>query len=192
MRENRGDQERDPFARLCHTHRRIEERLDDLQRGAAEVGDEAKRGEALDAIFNVLGFFERAGARHHDDEEESLFPRLRSAASHPGVDHAAAARACRQLAEILAALTAEHREHDAVYAELLSLAHSVPQTGPDDGYAARLQATAKRFAQLYRAHIRREEDELFPAAARALDAKTIGDLAREMSERRPDRGTHGK
>ncbi len=89
----------DPFERLLRTHRRLEERLDELTRAAAEHDHQT--------LVDVLDFFDRAIARHEADEEQSLFPRV------PG------------LAPIILALTDEHRQHAALQKKLRAGAESV-------------------------------------------------------------------
>jgi hemerythrin-like domain-containing protein len=158
----RDEAEHDPFARLENTHRRIEERLLELEAAAPRLVDPAERAQALEIVHDVLGFFERAGARHHDDEELSLFPRL--------VGNA-------ELVPVLRALEDEHRTHDAAYA---ALADGV-RAGVDP---ATLGALVARLATIYRAHIAREEAELFPRARAALDPETAAAVAAEMSARR--------
>jgi hemerythrin-like domain-containing protein len=142
----------DPFARLLNTHRRIEERLAELEQAAGQAD--------LATMADVLGFFERAGARHHEDEERSLFPRLRQVAD---------------LAPLLTTLEQEHRDHEAARATL-EAAHA---QGADA-----VAPAVDRFCTLYRAHIAREEVELFPAARAALDEPTKEAIAKEMADRR--------
>ena len=161
--------DRDPFARLENTHRRIEERLATLERAASEL-DGVERMGALGDVYDVVRFFARAAARHHEDEEASLFPRL--------------ARVT-ELAPLLTSLEAEHRAHDAAYTELAALVDAFPSdVGPERADEVRLAALARRLSEIYRAHIDREERELFPAARRALDAATCAAMADEMQARR--------
>src|SRR5262245_25233075 len=124
--------QRDPFEQLERCHRRMEEELASLQ-------------QASDAIARGVAFFARTGARHTADEEQSLFPRLEG---RP------------ELAGVLGALTAEHREHDRVYAGLEALVAGAG--GPS------LVSLVDELARVYREHIEREEKELLPAARELL------------------------
>ena len=142
----------DPFERLLHTHRRIEERLEELL-AAAPRADPASD----EVVKDVLGFFARAGQKHVDDEERTLFPRL---------------RALPALAPILAALEEEHREH-------ARLERALEEAAPGNRAAA-----ARALADAYRAHIEREERTLFPAARAALTPEVLRALGEEMAERR--------
>ena len=144
----------DPVARLGNTHRRMEEELRALE-VAARAGDR----QGLDL---TLDFFASAAKRHHEDEEASLFPRLRGDAG---------------LVPLLDALAAEHREHEATRREIEALVR-----GNADAEA--ITASVARFVAMLRAHIETEDRELLPAAERALDAETREAVASEMRERR--------
>src|SRR5579884_1113299 len=145
----------DPFAMLERSHRRLEERLADL-----ETADE---GIARD----VAEFFDRAVRRHEDDEERSLFPRLSG--------HEA----------LLAALSAEHRAHERLHAELRDIiAHW-------DDKKSQLPDLVKRLRKAYDEHILREERELFPAARAVLVTAEQAAMLREMDERRGRGGGGG-
>jgi hemerythrin-like domain-containing protein len=147
----------DAFGMLRNSHRRLAERLAELREAVAGPLDERAR----DTIDSVLGFFERAVARHEADEEATLFPRL---ARVP------------ELAAMGAALAREHaRQADLVE----SLGHAFD--GRDDELLRRL---AGELSESYAKHVALEEDELFPAAERLLDADTKAEMLAEMDRRR--------
>jgi hemerythrin-like domain-containing protein len=139
----------DPFEMLLRSHRRLEERLDDL---AA-----AKDREAVEEVAH---FFGRAVVRHEADEEKSLFPRLK------GCD------------AVVAALTAEHREHEKLHNELRDIAEGWPAT------QAKLPDLVARLRAAYASHVEREEKELFPAARKQLGDDALTEMLREMDSRR--------
>jgi hemerythrin-like domain-containing protein len=149
------------FERLRHTHRRIEERLSELSAAVSHL-DGGRAAEAREVCVEVMGFFERAVARHERDEEETLFPRL---SSRPD----------------LAAMTRELEvAHEAQRALAVALAAALEPPAP----AARAVELAAALAAAYREHIAREEEGLFPSAEAALDAATQALMAQEMDERR--------
>jgi hemerythrin-like domain-containing protein len=83
---------RDPLEQLERCHRRMEEALARLEQAAGEPDDAADQ-----EIVDTLAWFERTSARHVEDEELSLFPRLRE---RP------------ELVDLIAALTARvYRDH---------------------------------------------------------------------------------
>jgi iron-sulfur cluster repair protein YtfE (RIC family) len=166
------DDDRDPFARLESTHRRLEERLEELADAARDVSDPALRPDAIDGVHRVLAFFDRGGARHVEDEEQTLFPRL---------------VALPDLAAIVAELEREHREHTATEAALRELADGWDDEGPDHAGELRLVELVDRLRALYCTHIEREERDLFPIARRHLGEGVQAIMAEEMLARRQDR-----
>lgn len=124
---------------------------------------EMLRTPSRQALDEVLAFIDRAVRRHEEDEEASLFPRLVRVP---------------QLAGLLDRLTVQHRDQSALIEELRTL---MAAPSPDE---ARLRDVVTRLDAAYRAHIRIEERELFPAAKAALDADDLGGMASEMESRR--------
>lgn len=158
------DERVDPFQQLQRSHRRLEERLDDL----LMIAERAEGGAVdTDAVRDVAAFFARAVRRHEEDEERSLFPRL---AHRP------------ELAPVLAKLAAEHREHETLHARLEKF---LTEADPSSVAAAReLAAIADALCNAYRTHITEEERSLFPAARRALDETSLASMMDEMQSRR--------
>ena len=164
---------RDPFAQLERSHRRLEERLEDLTWAAREA-----RGAAadVDAIRDVAAFFARAVRRHEDDEEGSLFPRLRGKS---------------ELDPLLDRLAAEHREHVALHARLDTLIETLDRTPDDAAAIGELATLAEALTSAYRSHVDVEEKTLFPAARASLDAAALETIAQEMQDRRGGGGGRG-
>ena len=151
------------FGQLERSHRRLEERLDDLPRAAADL-DGPKHDEALAYILDTVAWMERAVRRHEEDEEQSLFPRLGG----------------RGLDGLMQALADEHQRHERLQAKLAQ-ASQLP--------AAEVRGIVDELVEAYRRHIDEEERELFPAAKQALDAGALDEIAAEMEARRAgDRG----
>jgi hemerythrin-like domain-containing protein len=164
-----------PLGLLSDCHRRIERFLEVL----VAIAD-ARRGAELsapdrDALRAALQYFRTAAPRHSADEEESLFPRLRSS-NDP---------AAREALARLDALEAEHRvaedHHDAVHL----LGERWLRIGTlRAGDARSLREHLAALERLYRHHIAIEDRELFPAAGQALNAADLEAVGREMAARR--------
>jgi len=156
----------DPIGMLEACHRRIERQLDTLKRAAAALA--ADPTAALAALAQVVGYFDAAGARHHQDEEFSLFPRVMG----------------DETADLIGRLDAEHRTHEAIY---LAVRTVVSRVREDPTLAARLAPEliehAAAMDAAYRDHIRVEEADLFPRG-RALDPREIRAIGLEMRLRR--------
>jgi len=146
-----------PFDMLLQSHRRLRERLADLEGAVSQLPD----ADALAIIDDVLGFLERAVARHERDEEESLFPRL---AHLP------------ELRPVMADLVAEHREKERLAGELELALQAKDERAIREMVSALLAAHIR--------HIDREEGELFPAAQKALAPDTQAEMLGEMQARR--------
>ena len=164
-----------PLGLLSDCHRRIERFLAVLL-----VTTETRRGGALEApdraaLQAALRYFTTAAPRHSADEEESLFPRLRTAADE----------AAQAALETLARLEADHRTADAHHQAVDRLGRRWLEEGTLTGAeteALREHLVALR--ELYRLHIAIEDQELFPTAARVLSAEDLESVGREMAARR--------
>jgi len=149
----------DPFERLTRSHRRLEERLEDLERGAREKN--------VATLRDVCAFLDRQVRRHEADEEGSLFPRIAKTTNET----------LRVLAERLAR---EHRTHEALHARLERATDALER----DDDATDLAGAADAITVAYRAHLREEEQTLFPLTRSELTSEELAAMAREMDERR--------
>ena len=159
-----------PLEHLTACHRRIEERLDTLERVAGHLTD--KRGEALEAMEACFRFFESNGILHTADEEESVFPRLQRSLSDDE-------------RKFILQLEDQHREADRLYAELKAIAAQL-----EDGQAVsgelqqRFRTAAGRLAELYHSHIATEDRTLIALGQRVLSLAELAEISREMKRRR--------
>ncbi len=177
----------DPFAEplefLTACHGRIRLRLAHFREAAAALreGRTVPRHELEAALL----FFRSSGAMHTVDEEQSLFPRLR-------------ARLLGEARERLDELEREHREHEAIFAELEAALRAIdptlgegdalpdPDAPPLSGGTPEAEAAAAalvRIADEYEAHIPVEDGWLFPLAAEVLPAFELEALATELRGR---------
>jgi len=165
----------EPLGLLSDCHRRIEQFLSVLATIAHTKQGQALSTEDRGALEAALRYLATAAPRHSADEEASLFPRLRSSPD-PGI---------RAAIDTLDRLEADHRvaeeHHDAIeaFARRWLAAGSLPPADAD--------ALADHLAvldDLHRAHIRIEDTEIFPAAARVLTPADLQAVGREMAQRR--------
>lgn len=153
-----------PIEHLMACHRRIEQRLDTLVNAADHLDQDGSAARA--AIEKSLHFLDTSGVLHTEDEEASLFPRLRPRLSPAEI-------------EFVDSLERQHQEADSIYRELKRLA---AELSPDS--LARYRACAERLRTLYQAHIRSEDEILTALARRSLDPGEIEEIAAEMRSRR--------
>ncbi len=158
-----------PLEHLVACHRRIEERLDMLERAGGHLENEP--ADALEAIDACLRFFDSNGVLHTADEERSLFPRLRP-------------RLTAEELALLGELEQQHREADALYADLKAVVADLRKSPRDRGPIERYRSLAARLTELYRAHISFEDRELIRIAKRDLTRGDLEAISKEMRRRR--------
>jgi hemerythrin-like domain-containing protein len=161
----------EPIAFLSACHRRIEARLESLERAATALrsGDASLTAEATETVRAVVEHLAQSGRRHQEDEERSFFPRLRQRAPH--------------LAPLLDRLEREHREETPLTSELSQLAVALRER-VDSEDVRRFERVVDALRAHFTPHIAVEESELLPAAAEAFSAEDLRTIAEEMRARR--------
>ena len=164
----------DPIGLMSDCHRRIEMFLGELK-AAGDLDGRQLSDTATQALDTALRYFREAAPKHNADEEESLFPRLRSM-SHPEV---------RSALEDVSRLEREHHWAAPLHVEV----DRVGQQWLIDGHLAEEQVRtfhtgAKALLSMYVAHIEFEDRVLFPLAKRVLSRAQLVEIGREMARRR--------
>lgn len=164
----------EPLRLMADCHRRIEMFLGALARLAAEA-ETILLPQRRDALERVLTYFSKAAPRHTEDEERSLFPRMRGSGD-PDIRAALAA---------LDALEADHERAAAMHDEVERLCRSWLHLGfLEASRAEQLRARIAELTALYAPHIEIEEQLVFAAAAKGLDGSLLLEIGREMAQRR--------
>ena len=141
----------------------------------ASFNGDSLTAEARNTLEGALRYFREAAPKHTADEEDSLFPRMRSMS-----DENVQAALSR-----IDELEKDHRSADPLHAEVEQLGQKWLKDGAltsDD--AAAFRAAIERLVQMYSRHIQVEETAVFPAAAKALSATQKAEIAKEMASRR--------
>jgi hemerythrin-like domain-containing protein len=160
-----------PLEMLSACHGRIEDQCATLRRLQAHLADHGSDEQARAAAWALIRYFDLSAQQHHHDEEQDLSPAL--VESIAGSDPMC-------LRELTWGLTAEHRELEGKWRHLRSVLTRVVE-----GERASLPpAEVEAFAGLYARHIKREEQELLPMAARLLCDDDLERIGRAMRERR--------
>jgi hemerythrin-like domain-containing protein len=166
----------DPLGMLRACHRRIERALTVMERLAAQEQAQRLDEPARETLRQTLRYFATGVPRHAADEEESLFPRLRAVLPE---EHAEAV-------QVIESLQQEHAEADAAHRELDDLGETLLRLGrfeyPEQ--RARFSELIALLQRLYQEHIRVEDDELLPLAARVVDTTDQDAIGTEMASRR--------
>lgn len=162
----------DPLGMLTDCHRRIELFLNILHRAVRQAEGRALNTDERHAVESALHYFRESGPRHNQDEEESLFPRLRS----------------QQARDVLAEverLETEHQEGDALHDEVALLYSKwIAEEHLSPGETARLASITERLQTIYKGHIRMEEEIVFPRAAQLFEPAVIAAMGAEFKARR--------
>lgn len=160
-----------PFEMLSACHERVARTLDLLQRLQSYLAEQGVDDSARQAARDVLRYFDKAAPLHHEDEELHVFPPL----LQPFTD-AATQSVVRQLQQ-------DHVDMAASWAQarcpLLALAE-----GGQDAFSMADTALFQSFVGLYAAHLRHEDQLVYPAALAVLDAAAQQAMGQEMAARR--------
>jgi hemerythrin-like domain-containing protein len=164
----------EPTGLLSDCHRRIEMFLASLERVAGSA-DRPLNRESQEALEAALRYFREAAPKHTADEEESLFPRLRQ------MNHPELKAAIRRLEP----LENDHRRADALHEVVDRLGRVCLERG------VLLSEESRRFRQallalieIYKEHIRIEDEDVFPVAGKMLTVADKAAIAGEMAARR--------
>lgn len=160
-----------PIEMLDHCHQRIRRSCDLLLRIAERIRSHGGDDEARDAALTVMRFFDSAGADHHRDEEDDLFPAL--------VHHAPSLE-LNAVRCLVFTLSAQHAQLDTMWAAMRT--HLVAIAGRRDTDLT--VELAQSFAAATELHIATEEAQLLPLARRVLGEPSLARLGTSMARRR--------
>jgi hemerythrin-like domain-containing protein len=164
----------EPTGLLSDCHRRIEMFLSSLERVAAST-DRPLNSESQQALEAALRYFREAAPKHTADEEESLFPRLRQM-NHPELQ--AAIRRLEPLEQ-------DHRRADALHGEVDRLGRACLERGVlSADESRRFRQDILALIDIYKEHIRIEDEDVFPVAGKMLSSSDKAAIAGEMAARR--------
>lgn len=162
----------DPIGMLKDCHRRIEHFLHILHQVCRRAQGRALSAEEHDAVQAAIRYFQQSGPRHNEDEEESVFPRMR-------------ARESNAPSEDMQRLEAEHQEAARYHLETDELYEQWMTQGIlSGGDYERLLKLTERMQDLYAEHIRIEEEIVFPRAAKLFDKPVLDEIGAEFKARR--------
>jgi len=162
-----------PFEMLEACHERVQRTLKLLVRLQAHVQTHGCDEQARQAAQDVMRYFDLAAPLHHEDEELHVFPAVLAAGD------GALASAVKQLIQ-------QHREMEMHWGALRKVLENIMSCeAPSLTPFGALQADAvAAYVALYDAHIRLEEDVVYPAAGSFLDLVKKNSMGVDMKIRR--------
>lgn len=162
-----------PIALMKDCHRRIERFLGVFQALAALPAGTRLEAAQQESLGKAIAYFESAAPRHVADEESSLFPRMRH--------YPQCAEALRQLKH----LEDDHCRAQALHATCNTIGRFWMELGSlSDSQRQRFSLSVADLAELYRAHIALEDDQVFPLAEAVLSGDEKAEIGQEMADRR--------
>ena len=159
-----------PFALLHACHERVQRTLALQHKLVVYLHSHPCDACARQAARDVLRYFDMAAPLHHEDEERHVFPPLLAQGD------AATTALVQQLQQDHLRMTTDWQR---ARIPLWALSQ-----GQADAFSADDEAVLAQFASSYAAHIRTEEDVVYPAAQRMLPASTVQAMGQEMRQRR--------
>ncbi|WP_293035438.1 hemerythrin domain-containing protein [Paraburkholderia sp.] len=160
----------EPIEMLKACHERIAAQCATLDKLTAYLPEHGSDAQAQQAARNVMRYFDVAGAHHHADEEQDLFPMLVEVGQRQG----------QAVGELIASLLGEHRSMEAAWTQLRAVLAEIAE-----GKARLLErASVDDFKRAYAAHIAREERDVLPFAEANLDREQLARLSAVMVARR--------
>lgn len=160
-----------PLEMLEACHERLQGQLATLGRLAAWLPEHGTDAQARQAAANVMRYFDLAAVKHHQDEEDDLFPVLRERVGADRRD---------ELNGLIDWILEDHQRLFAAWARMRAKLEPISR-----GEAVELTAgEVEDFAQRYDRHIAREEGELLPVARTLLTGDDVAALSGTMTARR--------
>jgi pyridoxamine 5'-phosphate oxidase len=160
-----------PIAVLKHCHDRIRKQIKTMQNLVRHTPKSGRDIDMQQAAHAVLRYFDNAAPNHHADEEHDLLPMLQSTATDEDAI---------LLASLVPEIMQEHEHMDAAWAVLDQQLQKIA-SGTSDELSV---SDVTRFAELYAAHMEKEETQIAPMAKRLFSIEQMHQLGNAMRARR--------
>jgi hemerythrin-like domain-containing protein len=156
----------DPLGVLRACHGRMLAQCDTLEKLPAHIAANGVDAEARSAISNAVKYFSKSAVHHHQDEEEDLFPLLQ----HQSL----------KLADMIFRLQQEHEQLAVLWNSLATIFRKPGDLEENTDFPAQLQ----QFCELYRAHIKFENEDVLAMAQHIISQRQLEELGDAMARRR--------
>ena len=156
----------DPLGLLRACHQRMLGHCEILEKLARHMELSGVDKDALAAARKVHTYFSTAAVLHHQDEEQDLFPLL--------------VRSTLKMAELIHGLKQDHERLDQAWRDIAPMLAQPSHIGDPQQFTV----LANNFAELYRDHIAKENEELLDRAQHMLSSEQLKKIGKAMKERR--------
>ena len=166
----------DPLQHILACHEQIERRLVTLQNAAMMVGysDGAMLQDAAAALAYEVEVLQAIDTLHTEDEEASLFPRLRANLRDD----------VSVLEPLMLSLELQHQNEQVAFTRLRVAVKAIVASGaqPSD-QASSCEDLVRELAGVCGPHMALENDSLLPLARKALTPADLTAITQEMRQR---------
>ncbi|MGM9514729.1 hemerythrin domain-containing protein [Roseateles sp. DB2] len=169
-----GSSYEQPFELLHACHERVERSLQLLTRLCHHLKVQGLDGSAREAARDIRRYFDVAAPLHHEDEERHVFPVLEQ------LDDDSLQEVCTRLRD----------DHQRIHAQwqvlrtLLAQLDSLPDGALPVLQQDMLGRAADAFVDTHKAHLRLENQWVFPSAQHSLSTAQQLAMGQEMAARR--------
>jgi len=162
-----------PFEMLSACHERVQRTLRLLEKVVTHVQAHGSDAKVVDAVADVLRYFDLAAPRHHEDEELHVFPLLLQ--QNDGA-----------LTNAVMRMQADHVQMTAQWARLRESLVGLSQAsnGSAPFSVLTLVQEAAKFIALYADHVHTEDTLLYPTAIALADPALLARMSADMRARR--------
>jgi len=152
-------------------HERVERTLNLLLRLQQHVLTHGCDAQAQQAAQDILRYFDMAAPLHHQDEELHVFPPLLAG------NNSVASDAVHRL-------MVQHRQMEGAWGAMRLVLLDISEPAQDLPPRSLSEAAVRAFVDLYRDHMRLEEEVAYPAARTVMGVEQLQSAGVEMQSRR--------
>jgi hemerythrin-like domain-containing protein len=162
----------EPFEMLEACHERVQRMLSLLGRARVYAKEHGCDEPFLNAIKDVIRYFDNAAPQHHLDEELHVFPVVLA------MDE-------EHLNKIVLQLQNDHKKMEENWAIIRAMLTLIAKTTPKKPvFSSDQNILIDEFVTMYEKHISLEEDQIYTVAIQKISNDSLASMSKEMALRR--------
>ncbi len=163
-----------PIELIKDCHRRIEYFFDILRKISELKGSSLDKSHR-EALEKSLHYFKFATPKHTQDEEDSVFARLRNSTTSEAI----------AAIKLIDTLEHQHKQANVIHTQIDALGNLwLKNDKLEEEYALQFYQLVEHLKFFYDQHIAIEENHVFPAAVSVLTDEQMSEVSQEMRDRR--------